>query len=269
MKAGLVQSMMAVVCLYGSAWAEDEASENDASPPFTVTEGEIRFPGVTVDRESRQVKIDAEVCLEEGILEYVVCKPNTFEHEAIFTTEASPELVHAALLLAGLKPTPQRKGLDEIWFRNALKQDHSRVKIEVEWKDQGKLQRKSLTDLLRSRVDVESLPAGGGDVDAEAREAWVFAGSFMDRKRENNEPFYAANLSGILVGIWPEMSAVIQYGIPSGNPYEGEHQGFEIDKDEVPALGTKVSLIFSLLDQTKNPQGAADPGDGGEPSTGK
>ena len=91
------------------------------------------MPGVTVSRKTREVRIDAKVCLQEGILEYAVCRPNTFEHEAIFTTDAKPELVHAALLLCGLKPTPQLRGMGDLWWEKAMKQKQSRVKIEVEW----------------------------------------------------------------------------------------------------------------------------------------
>ena len=51
----------------------------------------VAVPGVTVNRETREVRVEATVCLKSGILEYLVCKPNTFEHEAIFTTTTKPD----------------------------------------------------------------------------------------------------------------------------------------------------------------------------------
>ena len=66
------------------------------APPYTVTETEIKLPGVTISRATREVRIEATACLESGILEYVVCRPDTFEHEAgvfslrLIQTEGAP-----------------------------------------------------------------------------------------------------------------------------------------------------------------------------------
>ncbi len=211
------------------------------APPFTVTETEIRLPGITIERKTLEVRIDATVCLDAGILEFVVCKPNTFEHESIFTTEAKPELVHAALLLAGMKPTPLLPGMEALWWGKALRNEDSRVRIEVEWEEAGEKKRESLTSMLRSREGGEAVP---GEEKA-AKDGWVFAGSFMQAAQDGGERIYAGNISGILVGIWPDPSTVIQYGITSGNPYEGDHKGLEINEKCVPKVGTKVKLVFS------------------------
>jgi hypothetical protein len=232
------------------------AGEAEA-PPFTVTDTEIQLPGVTIERKTLEVRIDATVCLDAGILEFVVCKPNTFEHESIFTTEAKPELVHAALLLGGLKPTPLLPGMEELWWGKALGNEDSRVKIEVEWEEAGEKKRESLASMLRNR-EVEEAAAKAG---AQAKDGWVFAGSFMQPARDGGERVYAGNISGILVGIWPDPSTVIQYGITSGNPYEGEHNGLEINEKRVPKLGTKVKLVFSR----HFPREAKEPAEKGEP----
>lgn len=225
----------------GVAPAGGEGAE---PPPYTITETEIQLPGVTIDRRTREVRIDAEVCLTEGILEFVICKPGTFEHESIFTTQAKPELVHAALLLSGLKPTPQRRGLSEIWWEKALKQADSRVLIEVEWEEEGGKKRESLTTMLRNRELGEETAEGQKAAKKVVPEAWVFAGSFM-QPTPKGERVYAGNLTGILVGIWPDPSTVIQFGLPSGNPYEGERLGLEVAGEQVPKLGTPVKLVFS------------------------
>jgi len=218
-------------------------------PKFEVTETEIKLPGVTINRATREVRIAAEVCLQSGILEYVVCRPDTFEHEAIFTTEAKPELVHAALLLCGLKPTPQLRGLSDLWSEKVMKQEQSRVKIEVEWELEGVRKRVNLISMLQDRQDITM----GVEVDAQSKskkesqvqDAWVFAGSFLQENKETGKRFYAANSSGILVGIWPNPSTVIQYGLTSGDPHKGKHQGLEIYEECVPKVGTKVKLVFS------------------------
>lgn len=225
---------VAIACMAAAVRADPVPPEKVA-----ITDAEIKLPGVTVNRATLEVRIAATVCLAEGLLEFVVCKPGTFEHEAIFTTEAKPELVHAALLLGGLKPTPQLAGLDRLWWDKALKQEDSRVKIEVEWEEKGKTKRVNLTSMIRNRQE------GDGEKAAEVKDAWVFAGSFLHAGGKGGERTYAANSSGILVGIWPDPSTVIQYGVPNGNPYEGKGFGMEINPGKVPEVGTKVQLVFS------------------------
>lgn len=250
MNTGWKQVLMGLFLGGAATMASGEpAASGEAAPPaYTVTESEIRLPGVTIDRTTREVRIDGTACLESGVLEYVVCRPGTFEHEAIFTTGAKPEVVHAALLLTGLHPTPQLRGLTELWWEKAMQREESRVKIEVEWTEEGTKKRVNLTTMLRSRE------AGAEATrQVEVQDAWIFAGSFIQGNRETGERVYAANLSGILVGIWPDPSTVIQYGLPSGNPYEGKDLGMEINEDAVPKVGTKVQLIFSRPDRSDTP----------------
>lgn len=250
--AGPGQLLARLVALLGGtvllAGAEpEEVTEKPArieTPPYTVTPTEIQLPGVVVDRRTREVRLKAEVCLKSGILEYVVCRPNTFEHEAIFTTEARPELVHAALLLSGLKATPQRPGLEELWREKAMKRPESRLKIEVAWEKEGETKRVRLVSLLRNRARAAGAKESQEDEGA-VEEAWVFAGSSIEVHEASGQRRYAANQSGILVGIWPNPTTVIQYGLPSGNPYEGEEQGMELREKRVPEPGTPVTLIFS------------------------
>lgn len=243
------QSVIIRLCFAFLAIAQASFGEPPkGAPQYQVTETEIQLPGVTISRVTSEIRLDAVACLESGILEYVVCRPNTFEHEAIFTTTAKPELVHAALLLIGVEPNPQRHGLAELWFEKTLKQTPSRVKVEVEWKEKGKVKRVPLVSLLRKREEDE---AGDGESKSlKIDDAWVFAGSFIHQNPETGEREYAGNRSGILVGIWPNPSTVIQYGISEGNPYEGKNLGMEIREDRVPSKGTRVKLIFSRFAKT-------------------
>lgn len=229
---------------------EDGTPETAATPDNSKI---LKLPGYTINRETLEIRMDAETCLDHGILEYVICLPETFEHEAIFVTKAKPELLHAALLLIGLKPNPQPPGLEVLWWDRALKRQDSRVRIEVEWEVGGVLHRVNLASMLRNReYDDEAMldmePLDEEDVE-EVQDAWVFTGSFMHTNKETGERFYAANAGGVLVGIWPNPTSVIQYGRQSGNPYRGEHMGMEVNEEMVPKRGTKVKLVFSKFPQ--------------------
>jgi hypothetical protein len=106
--------------------------------------------------------------------------------------------------------------------------------------------------MLHDRGGADDAPGEGKAV----ADGWVFAGSFIRPDPDSGARIYAGNISGILVGIWPDPSTVIQYGIASGNPYEGLHNGLEIDEKRVPKLGTKVNLIFSRHFSKKAEQAA-------------
>ncbi len=226
-------------------------AEEPETPKFETTDTEIKFSGITIVKATKEVKLDAEVCLDKGLLEYVVCRPDTFEHESIFTTKTNPELVHAALLISGLKPTPLHHGLTALWSDKAMKEELSRVKIEVEWEEDGKKKRENLTSMLRNREDADdgyTTPDPKAPiVDTKIQDAWIFTGSFIHVDEKTKKQLYAAKSSGILVGIWPDPSTVIQYGIASGDPYAAEHLGMAINEDKIPKVGTKVKLIFSKL----------------------
>ena len=229
-----------------------EAEPKQAKEPeVEITDKEVKLPGVTINRASKEVRIDAEVCLDEGILEYVVCAPDTFEHEAIFTTKAKPEFLHAALLLCGLRPTPQKRGMMNIWADAAMKRKDSRVKIAVEWMDDKVKKRVNLTSLLSDREDEDEIygahpPDKDEEEESLVHDAWIFSGSYVHVNEESGKRFYAANHSGILVGIWPDPSTVIQYGVETQDPYKGKTFGIEINEETVPKAGTKVKLVFSL-----------------------
>jgi len=231
---------------------DPESTQNSqVKPHYEVTKTEIKLPGVTIKRATREVFINAQVCLDAGILEYLVCGTGTFEHESIFSTTAKPEFVHAALLLCGMKPTPQIPELSELWAEKVKNKKNSRVKIEVEWQDEKVIKRVNVTKMVIDRQDIENehpktLSTKQKSIVADA---WVFAGSFLHQDPTTKEQIYTANLTGNVVGIFPEPSAVIQYGISCGNPYEADHLGLKINTKQVPKLGTPVKIIFSLHDK--------------------
>lgn len=233
------------------------AQATSASPPATrPATKELKLPGVTIDREKKEVRIEAEACLESGLLEYAVCKPGTFEHEALFTTTAKPELIHAALLLCGLKASPQIQASPELWWMEAIKNQASRLQIHVEWEEKSQKKRFALHALMQSRTEQDPTSDQKKSVVRLAEDAWVFCGSFIHTPEGGGAKQYAANLSGVVVGIWPDPTALIQYGIPNENPYENVGSGLEINEENMPKTGTKVQMIFTCQPAPPAPQPA-------------
>ena len=58
-------------------------------------------PGLRVSRQRREVEFEAEICLDDGWLEQIICGPGTREHESIMVTRIPASSIHAALLAAG------------------------------------------------------------------------------------------------------------------------------------------------------------------------
>lgn len=220
--------LLAVLLMLGCetglfVWAGEEGT-----PSVTET---LKSGGIHLDLKNHEVRVEATVCLDQGILEYIVCLPDTFEHEAIFCARCKPSLLHMSLLAVGLEPCP----LDPIglWRGKAREQPRSRVQIEVEFEKDGKKQRSRMSEFLVNRQQKNVV----------VPEEWVFTGSYFGRRKD--KPVYAADVVGGVIGLGLEGASVMQFGEDMGNPYQSDEQGLEISTDKVPAKGTKVQLIFT------------------------
>lgn len=189
-------------------------------------------PGLTFDAKKREVQMEAKVCLQRGVLEYLVCRQGTFEHEAVFVTTCKPSLLHATLLVIGIDPYPFMPG-DGEWQQTARDHPTSRLAIDVAFEQDGKPARRRIEEFLINR----------GKRDRAVPDIWLFTGSSF--YQEDGRNHYAADLTGAVIGLIPEGAASIQFGAQAGIPYRGEDQGLEVNTDATPAVGTKVRLLFS------------------------
>jgi hypothetical protein len=191
----------------------------------------MKLPGLDIDVKNKKVTLEAQICLTEGILEYLMCLPNSFEHESIFMIKVKPELLHMGLLLIGSEPLPF-KGR-ELAMLN-VKNNKSRLKIEVSWMDNGKEKKFDLNKLLLDRQDEKKKLV--------AKDSWYFAGSYFTEKN-----VYAANLHMSIISLHKHPASVIHYGEHATDPHQSENGGFEVNNKICPDYGTKVKLIFSVV----------------------
>jgi len=200
----------------------------------------VTLPGYEIDLVKKEVRMKAKVCLTSGILEYLLCLPNSFEHEAIFVTKAKPELLHTGLLLVGYTPLQLYK-LGEKWWQEVPKKPSCRLNVSVNWQQDGKKKSVPMHKLLLRRKKT----AGKNDANLYARNFWVFNGSFFYEKQ------YIANLDMTVMAIMPQSSSVIQYGERSVDPYSGDQFGFEINNALCPPYNTEVEIVFSAYKKDK------------------
>jgi len=186
--------------------------------------------GIELDIENRQVRVDGTICCTHGVLEYVGCLPDTFEHESIFSIRCKPSVLHMCLLAIGLE-SRALNGIDEL-RKEDQNQKISSVNIEVEYEKNGNKTRHPISDFIAYRNGTKKdLP-----------NTWVFTGSFFGHQK--GKPVYAADINGGVIGLGQDISSVLQFSEEVGNPYNDDEQGLEINSDAVPEKGTKVQLIF-------------------------
>ena len=207
--------------------ATDEAFK--LSKAMSSKEG-LDLPGLKVDVKSGRMFLDAKVCLNSGILEYLICLPNSFEHESVFLTKVKPELIHMGLLLIQAEQMPYE---GRSAFMKKIKENKSRLKIEVEWKNGEKNARVDLNRLLidRSQKDKKTI----------AEDLWFFAGSYFTEKN-----VYAANIHMSIISLQQHPASVIHYGKETADPYRSQRGGFEINNELCPPVNAEVKLVFSL-----------------------
>lgn len=190
------------------------------------------FPGITIDVKNHQVSMEAKVCLRRGILEYLVCKTQTFEHESIFSTTVKGSHLHAALLLIGVEPGAF---VGEEWAVMIKEKKLTCMALSVEYQVDGALVRKRMSEFLVHREKKDGI----------VPDHWMFTGSIF--YENDGQTYYAADTSGAVVGLTPMGGPVVQFGDTLGIPYQGEHLGTEARGDVIPETGTVVRVIFSLL----------------------
>ena len=195
----------------------------------------VSLLGFEVDLIKKEVRLKATVCLTQGILEYLGCLSNSFEHEAIFITRGSPEVLHTGLLLAGYHPLPLYQ-FGELWWKAVDRTPACKMSIQVTWSEAGKKKSVPLNKLLLRRGRMEAKQ----EKLVYAKDFWVFNGSYFNQKN-----IYMAKVDKAVIAIMPQSSSVIQYGERTEDPHDGDHCGFEVNTELCPADGTDVELVIT------------------------
>ena len=100
---------------------------------------------VLLDTVNKKVILRGQLCLREGLLEMLVCKTQTKEHESVISVDAEAYVIHAALMALGAKPgTPVR------FQPEYAPPTGQKIEIYVGWTDEyGRPQRYPAQKLIR------------------------------------------------------------------------------------------------------------------------
>jgi hypothetical protein len=178
------------------------------------------------DAKTRQVIIRGRVALRDGALEHLICLKGTKDHESVISTEASPKVMHAGLLLTGAETG------HPVRFEPKFEPPAgSLIEITVEWTDpKGKLNKTNAKNWVKDLKTNKLL-----DTD------WVFAGSEVMIDNRTKEKFYAAD-DGDIVTVANFPSSMLD--LPFRSSASDGDRVFVSNPQAVPERGTPVTVYF-------------------------
>jgi len=190
-----------------------------------AAEPDVKLPGLTVRPGSPpSVEATGNICLTNGILEFIASEKEGRDYESLITLDIKPWAMNTALLLIGCEPGET---------------NGTRLSLDIEWTNAGKTNRIPIEKLLVSRKTEK--PPG--------HLTWTFTGSYFTTNPITGKRVFIADEERAFVALWWQTSVPINLSQESGNPYRGDNEGFEVNTNTVPALGTAIKLI--LRKQTK------------------
>lgn len=219
-------------CIWLVLIAMSSTALNAADGPSTrPTTGVAALKHLQLDLRRRRIVMDAEVCRRTGLLEFLVCRTGTKEHESVLRTLALPSDLHAAFLALGLSPGRPARWSGEGEHAAFLPPQGAAVKIALHWRDEKGKDR---------RAEARSWIARTGERSTAPPKHWIFVGSeiFPDGS-------YWADMEGDVVSVANFGSSVLD--VPFESSTSDEILEFQANPEAVPPVGTRVRIIFSPL----------------------
>lgn len=210
--------------------AEAGLAADAKNPPASQPAPEVvRVGQVRVDLKNRQVSFDAEVCLAEGALEFLLVQWQSKTHESILHTKAKASHIHAGLLMLGLTAGKPARWSGQQMGAMFLPPGGASLKLKLVWKDaDGKLQ----------SCDAGKWLTGQDAQEIERPEHWIFIGSdILPGGR------YWAELDGEIISLTNFASAVID--VPFRSSSVNDERGICANTKEIPPLGTNVEVVIT------------------------
>jgi hypothetical protein len=117
---------------------------------------------VLLDAKNKKLIVQSEVVFREGMLEMLLCKKNTKEHESVLAFDGKAYILHAGLVAIGLEP-----GKPLAFMPDFTPPSGPKLKIEMVWTgEDGKEHREDARRWIRHSIHryfgepLEALPAG-------------------------------------------------------------------------------------------------------------
>jgi hypothetical protein len=216
---------------------EDTAKQSNKPDAKKVEVGKNVW--LEVQGDKRRVIVQAEVCLREGMLEHLMCRKRTKEHEAILAADVDARDIHKALILAKATPGTTVKYKED---GTIVPPTGTKIKVTLSYKDKDKQVTVPGRDWVQDMKTKKSL-----------EHDWVFAGSeFQINPLEKDKPpLYAAN-AGDVICVSNFEGAMLD--LPISSSKNNDELAFEAFTDRIPPLGTPLTVILEPVLEPKKPE---------------
>jgi hypothetical protein len=220
------------------AEARQLPSKNKTIAPPAVDNGHPnRVPAgknvwLEIDGKQRRVVFNAYVCLREGLLEQLLCRKNTKEHEAILAADVDARDIHRALLITGAK-----EGSTVRYEPKFQPPTGTAIRVTLRYEHDGKAVTVPARDWVRNRQTRKAL-----DHD------WVFAGSIFATNPldKDQPPLYGAN-GGDVICVSNFEDAMLD--LPINSSKDNSELEFEAWTDRIPPLETPVIVTLGPISE--------------------
>jgi hypothetical protein len=197
-----------------------------AAPVERLGPNLVRVGNVQADMSKREVTVNGTIN-EVTVLEFLANTPQGLKaYESAFTLDTNAINFNVALILIGLEAPSQ--SVNDVDYARPLRGDP--VEITVDVKEGANVRRLRAEDIVFNKITRQTLPPG----------PWIYTGSAFNRDYNT----YAAELDGILIGLWRVALPIIESPRP-------KPPGTYTDNILNPALklkpGTPVTVVVRAL----------------------
>lgn len=193
----------------------------------------------------RRAVLDLEVVLNRGFLEHLISRSEAGkDHESILSSNFDAEILHTALLGAGLQPGKPAKFLNDKRELDYKPATGDPIRIYLEY---------NLAPEKTELVPAQTWVVGAKDGKI-LNTDWVYAGSFKG-KSVNGEgveyTYFGAN-DGRVVCLTNFSTSLLDLPFESVNSDpNGDSLGYKANTEAIPERGTKVRAIFEAAPKGK------------------
>lgn len=201
----------------GSPQDAPDPAELLASAGIKLDGDMVKIGLVELDRKTHSVSFPARLQMTSGIIEYVVVHANGKVHESLFVTDALPQDIHIACLLAG-------------WADKKTKEPRGII-IKAVWPSNGPPRSEPLENLV-ALTNGDPQGKASGQLSSGS---WDYVGSFVDSAG------FAATREGSVIAVINDPAAL------AGNPRKDrEDDTVHIPNAALlPRQGLPVRIILS------------------------
>jgi len=185
----------------------------------------LKFPGLSLDVTKGRIEAQGRVCLDKGLIEYVAGTAGGKLHETLLVVDCKPRDLLAAMQTMGLKPG---KGVDYQGERKIPTGE--KVRLFVEWKQDGKVARRRVEDLIWNLQTKRPMK----------RTPWIFVGSKFEKDPDTGKPVLMAALEGSIAASYHDPYAIFDHPLETG----ADDTVYSVNTKVTPKAGTPIRFVI-------------------------